>query len=203
MNIRPGRPKGGVTDAADRIVAAAQQLFAEHGYAGTTVRAVASHAGCDPALIAYHFGSKAGLFSHVMTLAVDPATVLAKALPGPREEIGPRLIAFILHAWDQPEIGGPLTALVSTAMSDPQVMGAFREYLEREVMGRLVEYLGGPDATSQANGLITLVVGVIFARYVVQIPTIATQPTTDYLAAVAPAAQRTTQRPDHRKHRPS
>lgn len=45
-----------------RILDAAEQLFAEHGYDGVTLRQIATLAEVDVALTNYHFGSKNGLF---------------------------------------------------------------------------------------------------------------------------------------------
>ena len=53
----------------ERIVAAATALFAEHGYDGTTTRAVAAAAGLNMATVAYHVGGKADLYQEVMRRA--------------------------------------------------------------------------------------------------------------------------------------
>ena len=45
-----------------RLLAAAQQLFAERGYQRVTTRDIAEQAGVDASLIARYFGSKAGLY---------------------------------------------------------------------------------------------------------------------------------------------
>lgn len=194
MNKPRGRPPAGAERAKGRIVAAAQDLFAAHGYNGTTLRAVAHAADCDPALIAYHFGSKRGLFAHVMTLALSPATVLERALPGAPDLVGVRLLAHVVHAWDRPEVAGSIGNLVRASMTDEEVMRTFREYLDREIMGRLVEYLGGVDATARASALITLVIGSIFGRYVVGVASIAEMSADQYVAALTPAARAVTQR---------
>lgn len=47
--------------AEARIRLVALTLFAERGYEGTTVRAIADDAGVSPGLILHHFGSKEGL----------------------------------------------------------------------------------------------------------------------------------------------
>ncbi|MCK9903411.1 TetR/AcrR family transcriptional regulator, partial [Frankia sp. Cpl3] len=52
------------------LLAAAADLFAERGYAGTAIRSVGDRAGVDPALIARYFGGKEGLYQAV--LAADP-----------------------------------------------------------------------------------------------------------------------------------
>ena len=56
----------------DRILDAAETLFIEHGFAGTSVRAIATEAGVNLAATNYHFGSKKGLFSAVFQRRVQP-----------------------------------------------------------------------------------------------------------------------------------
>ena len=45
------------------ILKAAQELFAELGYARTTVRDIAARAAIDPAMVMRYFGSKDALFA--------------------------------------------------------------------------------------------------------------------------------------------
>jgi AcrR family transcriptional regulator len=49
----------------DRILDVAEQLFAEHGYDGVTLRRIAAGAEVDVALASYHFGKKMDLFNAV------------------------------------------------------------------------------------------------------------------------------------------
>lgn len=51
----------------ERILDAAEALFAEHGYDGVTLRRIAGEAGVDVALASYHFGKKLDLFEAVFT----------------------------------------------------------------------------------------------------------------------------------------
>lgn len=60
----PGRPEG-ESNVKEDILDAAEAVFAELGYAGTTLREVATHASVTQALINYYFGSKYGLFEAV------------------------------------------------------------------------------------------------------------------------------------------
>ncbi len=46
----------------DKILDAAEALFAYHGYDGVTMRKIASEAGVDLALAGYHFGKKMDVF---------------------------------------------------------------------------------------------------------------------------------------------
>jgi len=188
MNKSRGRPAGGTSGARERLLAAARELFAAHGYDGTTLRMIGARADCDPALVAYHFGSKKGLFAAAMALSLGPSAVLEKALEGDPATLAERLAAYVVQAWDRPEVGASLTELVRTAMTHPEVLRAFREYVEVEILGRLVEYLGGgPAATEQATAVITVVIGIVFGRYVLGIAPLSTMPPERYRRALRPA----------------
>ena len=78
MSGRRGR-RPGAPDTRAAILAAARSRFAEHGYAGTTIRAVATDAGVDAALVHHYFGTKDELFLAALELPVDPRQVLASA----------------------------------------------------------------------------------------------------------------------------
>lgn len=71
----PGRPPAGGEDKHERILTEAFALFAEHGYAGTSLSAVARAADISKAGLLHHFNSKADLFSAVLARrdAVDTA----------------------------------------------------------------------------------------------------------------------------------
>ena len=86
-----GRPRGTST-TKDDILAAARRRFLEHGYDGVTLRAVATDAGVDVALISYYFGSKKGLFGAAMALGANPALLLAGELQGPLNSLPERLV---------------------------------------------------------------------------------------------------------------
>jgi AcrR family transcriptional regulator len=73
---RPGRPEGGNGKMRADILDAAEMIFANQGYAGTTLREISQHAGITQALITYYFGSKFGLFSETF---LRRATVIGEA----------------------------------------------------------------------------------------------------------------------------
>ena len=55
----------------DRILAAAELLFAQHGFAETSLRAVTSRADVNLAAVNYHFGSKSNLVNEVFRRRLD------------------------------------------------------------------------------------------------------------------------------------
>ena len=54
------------TDTHQRLIEAALLTFAEKGFDGASVREIAQRAKANPAMIAYHFGSKDGLYEAAM-----------------------------------------------------------------------------------------------------------------------------------------
>lgn len=67
-------PKGKAT--RDAILAAATELFAARGVAGTSITDIASKAAVNRAQIAYYFGSKSGLYDAIIDAAVEDASAL-------------------------------------------------------------------------------------------------------------------------------
>lgn len=59
------------TGTAERILDAAETLFADLGYDGTSVRAITDLAGVRLNLLSYHFGTKEALFAAVIDRRLD------------------------------------------------------------------------------------------------------------------------------------
>ncbi|MBO3745212.1 TetR family transcriptional regulator [Streptosporangiaceae bacterium NEAU-GS5] len=195
LNKVRGRPRGN-PDTKARIAHAARELFLERGYKGTTVRAVAGAAGVDSALISYHFGSKQGLFGHSLNLLCVESTALDDALPGDRAGLADRLLLAVTDLWDT-------TAPTENrmALQDDDTMRAFRGYLETELLARIAEFLGGPDATDRATAAVGVIGGLIFTRYLNPIDAIAALPSAEVRRIFGPAlraALHTRARPSRR-----
>jgi AcrR family transcriptional regulator len=59
-------------DTRERLLNAAEQLFAEHGVSGTTLRALTKAANVNLAAVHYHFGGKEGLLDAVVERRATP-----------------------------------------------------------------------------------------------------------------------------------
>ena len=60
------------TKTRERIMDAAEDLFIEHGYSATSLRAIAQSAEVNLAATHYHFGSKFGLLAEVFHRRIQP-----------------------------------------------------------------------------------------------------------------------------------
>ena len=60
------------SDTKDQILNVAEQLFAERGYAGTSLRQLIKEAGVNLSAVHYHFGSKEELFRAVVARTAQP-----------------------------------------------------------------------------------------------------------------------------------
>lgn len=54
------------TDKKTDILIAAEKLFCEYGFEGTSTRQIAAESGANMAMINYYFGSKMGVFKEIM-----------------------------------------------------------------------------------------------------------------------------------------
>jgi AcrR family transcriptional regulator len=61
-------------DTWERILDAAETLFARHGYSGTSTRQIATEAGISIQTLQYHSGGKKNLYKTVLERTVVPVT---------------------------------------------------------------------------------------------------------------------------------
>ena len=184
----PGpRDERGVLSA--RIAAAARDEFAEHGWAGTTIRAVARSADVDPALVYHYFGSKEGLLDAATNPPQKWLESVAKVWTTPIEQLGAALITLLLASWADDEIGPTLRAILQTAAHEPSTREKLRRVVEGSLMG--VSGLGSDERDRLVrSGLISSqMMGFALMRYVWKIEPIASMAEDEAVAAIAPNLQ--------------
>ncbi len=84
----------------DRILGAAEELFAQFGFTGTSLRQVTSRADVNIAAVNYHFGSKENLVNEVFRRRMDDMSAqrlsaLRAAIDQHPGELEPVLAAFV------------------------------------------------------------------------------------------------------------
>jgi AcrR family transcriptional regulator len=180
---RPGAP-----DTRAEVLAAARTSFAEKGFRGTTIRAVAASAGVDPALVHHYFGSKDDLFLAALEMPVDPRTILAPVVAQGPDGAGERLLRTFLSVWDEPDIQVRLLAVVRSVLGDDGgrlLKDGFIPVVVGPVLAQLVR--DRPDVRIPL--VASQVVGLIVTRYVLALPQMAQMPAEDVVARIGPVLQ--------------
>lgn len=193
MSPRGRRPGGVDTRAA--ILDAARAEFADAGYDATSMRGIARRAEVDPALLHHYFGGKPQLFAAVMDIPVDPAALIGQVMQGPREELGSALVLTFLTVWDSPSGRERFQALIRSAVTHAEATRMLREFLVREIFGRILGqlYADGPapaDVELRAGLAASQMVGLAMMRYIVEFPAVAQASRDDLAALVGPTIQR-------------
>jgi AcrR family transcriptional regulator len=187
---RSGRRPGN-QDTKQSILESARTVFAEAGYDKASVRAIAAAAQVDPALIHHYFGTKEKLFLAAMNSPINPAELIPKAMAGPREQAGERLVALVLSVWDSPA-GAAAVALMRSAMSNEWTARLMREFVVTQVLRRAVAELNidEKEAPVRTALVATQIGGLAMIRYVLKVEPIASSPAEPLVAAIGPAVQR-------------
>ena len=181
---RPGSP-----DTRAAILSEARALFAANGYAGTSVRAVATAAGVDAALVHHYFGTKDDLFLAALELPIDPRVALAPAIAAGPDGAGERMLRVFLSVWDDPDLRLPLLGLVRSVV-DPDGQRLLRDGFLPAILGPVGLALGIDDPATRMPLLASQVLGLILVRYVLAVEPIASMSPDEVVAIYAPTLQR-------------
>jgi AcrR family transcriptional regulator len=180
-----GRRTGDSSTRAD-ILDAARTLFAELGYDGASLRAIASAAQVDPALIRHFFGDKETLFA---TTFADRTTIpdrMSAAVPGDPEGLGERVTDIYLRLWEDLDTRPILLSLVRSATTSERAAAMLSEILGGRARGASIPDVGSAGVAIAASHLL----GVAVARHVIKLPAITGQSHDDLVASIAPTIQR-------------
>lgn len=187
---RSGRRPGN-QDTRQSILEAARQIFAERGFDKASIRAIATEAKVDPALVHHYFGTKDKLFLESMNAPINPGELVPQALAGPREEAGERLVRMALTVWDSPA-GTAALALFRSAMSNELTARLLREFVITQVLRKAVVEmsLDPAEAPMRTALLATQIAGLLTTRYVLKIEPVASAPAESLVKAIGPNVQR-------------
>ncbi|KAA2258731.1 TetR/AcrR family transcriptional regulator [Solihabitans fulvus] len=185
---RGRRPAG--EDTRSALLAAAGEVFVEQGYDGATVRAIATRAGVDAAMVNHWFGGKEGLFAKaVLQLPFDPQQTVAALLAGDRADLAERIVRTFLTIWDTNE-GGRFTALVRSMTSHDAAAQALRNFFQHMIFERIIGQLGIDQSDLRASLCASQLLGLGLVRYVLRFEPLASSDVDTVVAAIAPTLQR-------------
>ena len=182
---RPGGP-----DTRGQILASARRSFADKGFGGTTIRAVAVDAGVDPALVHHYFGAKDDLFLAALEFPADPRVLLPTVFEPGVDGAGERLVRLFLSVWDDPHARLALVAVVRTGLVQEAEDSLLRQGILRMVQRPLRAALPAPDADRRVQLVVSQMVGLVMTRYLLALEPLASMPAEELVAWVGPTLQR-------------
>lgn len=169
---RPGRWRSGM-ESRQRILDAARASFAKHGYDRSSVRAIATDAGVDQAMVFYFFGTKAGLFTEAMRLPSHFIDSLGPLFADGIDGFGVRLVQAFVEGLDAADDLDPMFSLTRSAPTHDRSAVMLREFLDRELGDRLVRLLDGESARLRVALVSAQLLGLAVTRYVVALEPVA------------------------------
>ncbi|MGC7219478.1 TetR family transcriptional regulator [Mycobacteroides abscessus] len=186
---RPGR-RPGTGSARDDILASARKLFSLNGIDKTSIRAIASDAGVDPALVHHYFGTKLDLFREVVQLPVDPSVVLQPLRDVPVDELGVTIPRLIIALWDS-ELGANMLAVFRSALTGADD-GLVRVFFREVLVNIIAERVDSPPGSGvlRAEFAITQMAGILVGRYIMAIEPLASLTAEQIALTVGPNIQR-------------
>ena len=193
-NSRTGR-RAGDSGTRDAILSASRAQFAEHGYDGATIRAIARAAGVDPALVHHYYGDKENLFAAAMQLPVIPSEVIAAALTrrNPGESLGTHMVATALSVWESAEVRDAFLTMLRSALTSDQAAATLREFITQAILRPLASAAEGgvaERAPFRASLVGTQMLGLALSRYVLRFEPVASASADELAAAVGPTIDR-------------
>jgi AcrR family transcriptional regulator len=191
---RGRRPAG--EDTRGLILAAARSEFGSRGYDGTTLRQIARSAGVDARLVHHYFDGKEDIFVAALNFPARPQEILKVVLDGPREKLGENLARAIIRVWDSPDGRERITALLSGALASEAAGRMLREFIARELLGRIAAALEVDRAELRASLAASHVVGLAMARVVIEIEPLASIDGDELAALIGPVLQHYLTDPD-------
>ncbi|GHJ30361.1 TetR family transcriptional regulator [Streptomyces hygroscopicus subsp. sporocinereus] len=174
----------------DRILTAARNEFARHGYDKTSIRGIAKVAEVDPALVHHYFGTKERVFEAAIELILAPAMNAPEVVHGSQEGAGERLARFMFGVWENPATRLPVLAVLRSALTNEAAAAVLRGLIERRVLLRMAGELTVPDPEFRAQLAAGHLIGITMLRHVLRMEPIASAEIDDIVAMVGPTLER-------------
>jgi AcrR family transcriptional regulator len=186
---RTGR-RPGASSTREAIIEAARKLFAERGYEGATMRAIAAEAGVDAALVVHFFGNKAALLVEAVQWPFDPEVEMPKLLVDGRRNVGRKLVGLFVRTWDEEGGRNPILTLLRAATTEPEAARLLGEFVGLRLFTPLLDRLGVDQPKLRADLASSQLIGLGMGRYVLRFEPLASAAPDDVIAWVSPALQR-------------
>jgi AcrR family transcriptional regulator len=189
MSPRSGR-RPGESSSREDILSAARKLFAERGYDGASMRAIAAEAGVDAALVVHFFGNKPALLAEAVDWPFDPEVELPKLFAGGRRQVGRHLVELFVRTWDELGTRHPILIMLRAAPSEPQAAAILGDFIRNRLLEPLTTRLAVDQQELRAELVQSQLLGLALTRYVLAVEPLRSAPAEDVVRWVSPTVQR-------------
>ena len=191
---RTGR-RAGDSGTREAILSASRAQFAEHGYDGATIRAIARDAGVDPALVHHYYGDKEKLFAAAMQLPFIPSEVITAALTqrDPSESLGTHMVRTALSVWESADVRDAFQTMLRSALTSEHAAATLRQFITDAILRPLASAADGGVAERtpfRASLVGTQMLGLALGRYLLRFEPIVAATPDELAAAVGPVIDR-------------
>jgi AcrR family transcriptional regulator len=164
------------------ILSAARERFAESGYEGTTIRAVAADANIDPSMVMRYFGNKDQLFAAAAEFDlrfpdlsdVDPS------------ERGSVVVAHFLARWEDDDA---LIVLLRSSTTNAAAAQRMKEIFAMQLLP-VIAALVSDHAPRRAGLIASQVLGMALCRFVLRLSPIVEMSRAELVDWLGPTVQR-------------
>lgn len=134
-----------------QILDTAEEMFANNGFAATSIRNIADASGVNPALVHYYFGQKKLLLRSVLERVTEP---LAKAIAAMKDgpEASPESIAALLVSMAAEHPNMPRLLLREVILPGGEMRQDFLENMAPRLGGAVPALLGREQAAGRMRG---------------------------------------------------
>jgi AcrR family transcriptional regulator len=181
MEDAPKTRRSDATKAA--ILAAARERFARDGYERATIRAIATQAEIDPAMVMRYFGSKEGLFAAAARFDLQ----LPDLRSVPPEQLGRTLVVHFLDIWEEDDT---FFALLRAAVTNEAARERLQTIFATQVVPALAAVIPDRQTVPVRAGLVaTQMLGLALCRYVLRLPPVVALRREQLIETIGPIIQ--------------
>jgi TetR/AcrR family transcriptional regulator len=150
--VTPSKNAPSFSDGALNIIHAAEELFAEHGYSGTSLNAIAKKSGISKANIFHHFENKEALYLAVLKQASQEISILIDEINNPACSTEVQIQQFSLQHLTNLFKKSHITRLILREMQDDN--GQQNVRMAHDVLGENFTRIVDLIKKAQADGKI-------------------------------------------------
>lgn len=138
----------------------------------------------------HYFGTKEKLFAAAVRIPIDPMDVIGPLREVPVEELGYTLLSLLLPLYDS-ELGAGIIATLRSILAGSEV-NLFRTFLQDVIAVEIGSRVDNPPGSGiiRIQFVASQLVGVIMARYILDLEPFKSLPVEQIVDTIAPTLQR-------------